>query len=35
MTLAIFTTAVNQIHDTDAAHQTTFSATVLQLYHLD
>ena len=33
--LAIFTTGVNQVHDRDAAHQTTGSATVLQLYHLD
>ena len=33
--VAVFTTGMNQVHDTDAAHQTTFSATVLQLYHLD
>ena len=33
--VAIFTTVVNQVHDRNAARQTTCSATVLQLYHLD
>ena len=33
--VAVFTTGMNQVHDCDAARQTTFSATVLQLYHLD